>query len=163
MVMARPKISSPLRRILAYSLDILMGGTLAMGVYALAGVPVFVSVLGGRGELAQRVPGGIYAGYLLILICATIIVQLYFWSNGTTMGKAILKMQIVNKITYEPVELWIMILRELFFKPISGILFGLGYLWVLIDRNHQSWHDKFLNTVVVENGMENTVERKFLG
>lgn len=32
---------------------------------------------------------------------------------------------------------------------VSLIPLGLGYLWVLVDRRHQGWHDKLGNTVVV--------------
>lgn len=43
-----------------------------------------------------------------------------------------------------------MLFRELFIKQISGICFGLGYLWMLFDQDNQTWHDKILNTVVVQ-------------
>lgn len=32
---------------------------------------------------------------------------------------------------------------------VSFIVFCLGYLWVLVDKKHQGWHDKMGNTYVV--------------
>ena len=32
---------------------------------------------------------------------------------------------------------------------ISGLIFGLGYLWALFDSNNEAWHDKIFNTRVV--------------
>ena len=32
---------------------------------------------------------------------------------------------------------------------ILGVVFLLGYLWMLWDRERQTWHDKFANAVVV--------------
>jgi uncharacterized RDD family membrane protein YckC len=42
-----------------------------------------------------------------------------------------------------------MVLRESFGKTLSGIFFGLGYLWALWDRDSQAWHDKIAGTLVI--------------
>ena len=34
-------------------------------------------------------------------------------------------------------------------RIVSGLVFGLGYLWMLWDPRKQTWHDKAANTVVV--------------
>jgi uncharacterized RDD family membrane protein YckC len=34
-------------------------------------------------------------------------------------------------------------------RILSGLVFGLGYLWMLWDPRKQTWHDKIANTVVV--------------
>ncbi len=31
----------------------------------------------------------------------------------------------------------------------SGVGLGLGYLWVVFDRNRQAWRERFAGTVVV--------------
>jgi uncharacterized RDD family membrane protein YckC len=43
-----------------------------------------------------------------------------------------------------------MLVREWIGKWISGLIFGLGYLWILIDKDRQGWHDKLVSTYVVE-------------
>ena len=40
--------------------------------------------------------------------------------------------------------------REWIGKWISGLIFLLGYVWILIDKENQGWHDKILATYVVE-------------
>lgn len=40
--------------------------------------------------------------------------------------------------------------REWIGKRISGMVFSLGYIWILMDREHQGWHDKLPATYVVE-------------
>ncbi len=35
-------------------------------------------------------------------------------------------------------------------KIISMVIFSLGFLWILIDRKHQGWHDKIARTYVVD-------------
>ena len=48
-----------------------------------------------------------------------------------------------------PVSWWQLLLRFLVAVP-SGLLFGLGYLWILVDRKHLSWHDRYSETTVVQ-------------
>jgi len=43
-----------------------------------------------------------------------------------------------------------MLLREWIGRWLSGLLFGLGYLWILLDKDRQAWHDKLASTYVVE-------------
>jgi uncharacterized RDD family membrane protein YckC len=33
---------------------------------------------------------------------------------------------------------------------VSGLIFGLGYFWMIWDGSKQTWHDKFANSVVVK-------------
>ena len=33
---------------------------------------------------------------------------------------------------------------------VSGLVFCLGYLWILIDKRRRGWHDLIAGTVVVE-------------
>jgi len=75
-------------------------------------------------------------------------IQIYFWTKGTTLGKWLLGMWVV----YEdgcPASFGTMLVRELIGKLISDLAFGLGYLWILLDAQHQGWHDKLVRTYVV--------------
>jgi len=42
-----------------------------------------------------------------------------------------------------------MLVRETIGKLISGLVFSLGYLWLLWDKDRQTWHDKLVSTVVM--------------
>ena len=43
-----------------------------------------------------------------------------------------------------------MLIRESIGKTISGMALSLGFLWILFDQDNQGWHDKLMNTYVVE-------------
>ena len=72
-----------------------------------------------------------------------------FWANGTSPGKAILDMKVINKDTRIIAGFGTMFLREIIGKFISHLVFYLGFVWILLDDKHQGWHDKFVNTIVV--------------
>lgn len=81
---------------------------------------------------------------LLFIIYST----LFIWRTGATLGKKWLKLKVVDQ-EYKPVGFWRALLRESLGKIISSV-FNLGYLWVLIDKRKQSWHDKIARTLVVK-------------
>lgn len=41
------------------------------------------------------------------------------------------------------------VIREILGKFLSGIIFGLGFIWILFDAKKQGWHDKIAKTVVI--------------
>lgn len=43
-----------------------------------------------------------------------------------------------------------MLIREWIGRAISALLLSLGFLWTVIDRDRQGWHDKLISTCVVE-------------
>jgi len=72
-----------------------------------------------------------------------------FWANGTSPGKAILDMKVINKDSRVTVGFGTMLLREIIGKAISSMVLSLGFIWILLDDNNQGWHDKLVNTIVV--------------
>ena len=67
-------------------------------------------------------------------------------NGGQTLGKRLLGIRVVktdgSDVTY----------IGSFFRRIGYIVSGiflLGFLWVLVDRNRQGWHDKLVNTLVI--------------
>lgn len=72
----------------------------------------------------------------------------YFFGNGRTLGMKAMKIKLCGTdgaypIGYEKGFLrWIGMI-------ISGLVIGLGFLWILIDENKQGWHDKIAGTYVV--------------
>lgn len=77
------------------------------------------------------------------------LLWIFFWTNGTTPGKRILNMKVIDKDTKLTAGLGTMLLREIIGKAISHLIACLGFIWILIDDNHQGWHDKLVNTIVV--------------
>jgi hypothetical protein len=43
-----------------------------------------------------------------------------------------------------------MFFRDCFVKSASGSVFGLGYIWIMLDEKNRGWHDKILDSYVVD-------------
>lgn len=95
---------------------------------------------------------GVIIKILLILALQLVylVVQLVFYSKSQTIGKAIMGMQVISSKDGKPIGLWMMILREWFAKKASGAAFFLGYIWILIDDKNRGWHDKIMDTYVID-------------
>jgi len=119
------RIASPSRRLGAYILDYLIAGVVALIAYGL-GDPAVMS----------------------ILFIAYAIFALVLFAKGTTPGKMMLGLH-VAKENGERAGFFIMLVREVIGKTISGLLFGLGFLWIILDKESQGWHDKLMSTYVV--------------
>lgn len=63
-------------------------------------------------------------------------------SKGMTLGKKLLGVKVVEKLTGNNPGFWRMLLRETIGKGVSGLVFGLGYFWAIWDKDGQAWHDK---------------------
>jgi len=73
----------------------------------------------------------------------------WFWRHGgQTLGMRAWRLQLHN-LRPGPISWWQVLLRFMVALP-SGLLFGLGYLWILVDRKHLSWHDRYSETTVVQ-------------
>jgi uncharacterized RDD family membrane protein YckC len=69
--------------------------------------------------------------------------------KGQTPGKMLLGLQVVHYQTGRIPGFGRMLLREIVGRFLSGLFFGLGYLWAIFDKNSQAWHDKLAGTVVL--------------
>lgn len=75
----------------------------------------------------------------------------YFESQpqGQTIGKKAMKIQVVDATTMQPgIEgrAW----TRSGGRILSGLVCGLGFLWILWDKDKQTWHDKMATTRVVK-------------
>lgn len=86
----------------------------------------------------------------IIMSIAYLVVQLVFFNKSKTIGKAALGLQVISSNDGEPIGFWKMLFREWFVKAASGSVFALGFIWVLIDDKNRGWHDKILDTYVVD-------------
>lgn len=95
------------------------------------------------------------SGYLLpalanfLGLAVPVFYYWYFWTrrNGQTPGKFALGIRVV-KADGTPISDVDAVIRAIGYQ-VSAVLFGLGYLWALIDRKNQAWHDKLARTYVV--------------
>ena len=83
----------------------------------------------------------------------------YFWTRreGQTPGKFALGIRVV-KADGSKIGDIDAVMRAIGYH-VSAMLFGLGFIWALLDKNNQSWHDKIARTYVIRsNGQRKTVE-----
>ncbi|RZB32622.1 MAG: hypothetical protein AEth_00300 [Candidatus Argoarchaeum ethanivorans] len=73
---------------------------------------------------------------------------IYFFGKGQTIGMMMAKIKLcrtdgTHHIGYKKGAI------RLIGMGISEAAIGLGFLWILIDKNRQGWHDKIAGTYVV--------------
>lgn len=149
-------ISTPQKRLLAAVLDSLISAFISLIVLFIVGIPfAFSSFVENASDQVFIIASLSYAVYAFIFFNSALIIQMFFWAKGESVGKHILKMKVVEKDSQVPLNFWKMAFREIIGKYISGLFFSLGFLWIIIDsKNHQAWHDKILNTVVIDSNQE---------
>lgn len=76
----------------------------------------------------------------------------YFWTrrDGQTPGKFALGIRVI-KTDHSAISDVDAVIRAIGYH-VSSMLFGLGFIWALFDKNNQSWHDKIARTYVVRCG-----------
>ncbi|WP_324717224.1 RDD family protein [Carboxydochorda subterranea] len=126
------RLASPGKRLGAYVLDF---------VFPIAAW-VFVFVAAG-------IQHGFWGILALIVMIGYPIWALITFAKGTSPGKQLLGMFVVKQ-DGRRAGFGTMLVREWIGKVLSGLLFSLGYLWILFDRERQGWHDKLASTYVVE-------------
>ena len=138
-----------LRRLIALIYD-------AFLLFGLLVVPLFLfTALNNRGagipeqgvvhELPPIAPAPILFAYTVCVIAGF---YFFFWrKTGQTLGMQAWRMRVVSRDGGRPS--W----RQCAVRAAVGIgslgLFGLGYWWLLIDRDRLTWHDRASNTKVI--------------
>jgi uncharacterized RDD family membrane protein YckC len=68
--------------------------------------------------------------------------------RGRTLGKMALRIQVVDEAGQAP-GLKRALLRETLGKLVSTVVLGVGFPWVVWDKEKQGWHDKIASTHVI--------------
>lgn len=97
---------------------------------------ILVSILG-------SIVGGPPLGFLVAL---AYFAGMWAW-KGTTIGGIVLNLKVV-RLDDKPVTFAVSLVRGLA-SAFSVIVFFLGFLWMIWDRDKQTWHDKIAGTVVI--------------
>lgn len=73
----------------------------------------------------------------------------YFWTrrDGQTPGKFAMSIRVI-KADGTPLSDTDAVIRAIGYN-VSSVIFGLGYIWAIFDKNNQTWHDKLARTYVV--------------
>lgn len=94
------------------------------------------------------------AGLVMSFVSVILYLGLWVWNRlirqgktGQSIGKKVLNIRLVGRVTGEPVGAGVALLREIC-HVVDGF-FYLGYLWPLWDRERQTFSDKIVGTYVV--------------
>lgn len=124
-------------RLVAYIVDVVVVGVVLFAV-ALVGAALFATV-----PLLAFLP---FVAFLVI----PFLYFPYYWSHGgQTPGMRMMGIRVVRDRDGGPVTGGQAILRLIGYY-VSGTVFWLGFIWVLIDKRRRGWHDLIAGTVVVE-------------
>jgi uncharacterized RDD family membrane protein YckC len=132
-----PVPCSLLRRLGAIVYDAL----LLLALLFIATIPVLIINHGHPVAAADP----LYQGYLLLV---SFLFFGWFWTHGgQTLGMRAWRVRVQNKdgksIT------WLQALLRFLAALVSWAALGLGFLWSLLDRDRQTWHDRFSESVLV--------------
>ena len=129
------RLASPGKRLGAYIVDYLVL-TLIVTLYYIGAA---VGEYAGIGALSTM-------SVVLLVVFAGL--SLYLFAKGMTIGKKLLGMR-VAKEDGRPAGFLTMLIREWIGKLVSAVVLSLGFVWILIDKENQGWHDKLMRTYVV--------------
>jgi uncharacterized RDD family membrane protein YckC len=150
-------------RLGGYLLDAILYG-LVFAVFAVPGVVLGVQAFEDcvsidMGDTTEVIcPEGspkatpLAAGIGLGVVGLIVVIVLYIRAlgrTGQTWGRKIAGVKVVGRESGQPLGIGKAILRWL----VAGIVSGncvLGYLWMLWDKDKQTWHDKIVGSVVLK-------------
>ena len=127
-------------RALAFFIDLAIVSILALVAYGI-GV-YFLQVASVDSENAFMTI------YLLLFFLASAYFVVLNGYSGRTIGKMLMGIRIIS-VDGATIGFWQSFVRWIGYY-ISGIFLFIGFLWSIIDRNSQSWHDKLAGTFVIK-------------
>lgn len=128
------------RRAAAFGVD-------ALWMFSVSGVIAILLV--GEPWPAFGDPGALATAAALIGELLPVVVFVIGWGRyGRTPGKLLLDLRVVNARTGEPPGYVRAFVRYIGYF-LSALPLGLGFLWIVFDRQRQGLHDKLAGTRVV--------------
>ena len=132
------------RRSLAFVLDTLMIGfittIITIGIFG----PEYIAQLQHAESMQPR-------DWIIVILEQGIpaLWTIGFWIMWmATPGKMLMDIKIVDAKTTGRAGIGQLVLRYLGYL-LSALPLGLGFLWIIIDKKNQGWHDKLASTLVI--------------
>jgi len=78
--------------------------------------------------------------YLVYLLTVSFLFYGWFWTHGgQTLGLKAWEIRLLSD-NLKPVT-WYQALIRFMVSILSSGLFGIGFFWIFVDKNHRCWHD----------------------
>jgi len=131
------------QRLASYLVDAVVLSIIYIALIFLFGVQIEEEAIAG-GDFSTT-----FSAVYILMAAIAIGYYTYFFGNGQTPGMKLVEIKLIRVDGVEPVGY-----KKGFFRwvgmEISGMILFLGYLWILIDKRKQGWHDKIAGTYVVK-------------
>lgn len=130
-------LASPARRFGAWVIDAFVLGLLATPLN-----PILYS---------SRPSYGLWIALIVASLVPAFVYLVLFdgGARGATPGKRILHLRVVDACSSGAIGYRRAVIRRLMYLA-GGLALYIGWLWLLVDRRHQAWHDKAAHTIVVQ-------------
>ncbi|MFT4083779.1 MAG: RDD family protein [Nocardioides sp.] len=156
-----PAYSSWGRRVGAFLLDYLV--SLIFLIPIVVGMVIMFAGMETRTDATGSVTeasvsnGAVFAVGLIVMIAAgigSVVFQIWNYCvrqgrTGYTLGKGWVGIKLVREATLQPVGGWLAFGRQIL-HVVDGAVFYIGYLWPLWDAKRQTFADKIVSTVVID-------------
>ncbi|UEC43346.1 MAG: RDD family protein [Methanothrix sp.] len=110
---------------------------------------IIVGVIGSVLNYISMNVGGSLGGIIVSLgVVVSVGYYTYFFGNGQTPGMMAMKIKLIGTDGTYPIGYFKGFLRWIG-MIVSAVVILLGYVWILIDKKKQGWHDKIAGTYVV--------------
>lgn len=139
---------SLLRRLAAMFYDVWL--ILAIWFVAIALLMLIKFIVFGAPEGNERMLGGTWRlPTFLLMLLTTLYFFAYFWiKNQQTLAMQTWRIQIVDETTGKAIS-WKQAYIRFFAACLSFALLGMGYWWVILDKEGKSWHDYLSGTRLI--------------
>lgn len=139
---SRPPAAGFWRHLAAILYDSLLLLALWLAVSA-----VFLAISGGRLAAPERPLWLLYA-FRAALALVSFLFFGWFWTRGgQTLGMRAWRLKLVADPG--PAVTWSQALRRFVAAGLSWAVLGLGFGWIIVDRQKRAWHDYLSSTRVV--------------
>jgi uncharacterized RDD family membrane protein YckC len=136
-------------RLVAYLID----GLIVGGVVVVAMLSWALVALASGGFDNDTLSGGAAASVVILVVVLSVVGLGYFpwfWSrDGATPGMKMMGLLLVRDADGGPISGGQALLRLVGYA-VSGMVFYLGYVWILVDKRRRGWHDLIAGTVMIK-------------
>jgi uncharacterized RDD family membrane protein YckC len=152
-----PDYSNWFKRVGAYLIDNILGTLAAFPLWIGYGMAISSAetTTNADGTVTTTMDDPSATALLLILLGAATALAFFIWNScirqgrtGYSIGKGMLGMKLIGERTGQPIGAGMSFVRQLA-HVVDNLLCNLGYLWPLWDRKRQTFSDKIMSTVVI--------------
>jgi len=139
-------------RLGSYLLDAVLYGAVMVALIFIGSLMAADELFVEGGVIGESDDGIVAAAILLIVLGPLLVIIGYLVQlgrTGQTWGRRIVGNKVIRVDTGDVPGIGRAIGRELFGWIVSASIMYLGYLWMIWDKDRQTWHDKVAGTVVV--------------